>query len=303
MADKTRTQRIENGTLVPNSFQHPNIYVDWMHYYLTPEEALVLSKAIREILGWEENISDRKARIALSIFVNGKTSTKDGRQLCLGCGLGIQAVRKCLATLHEYGILIKDGPPTQDGQMFRLQDEVHLIDWDGLEKRREAWDEANQQRTARATDASLAARGVTSDVRGNVARNPQGLGLDSDQTTTPSVTSDVRLTSDVTPEVTSDVNNETQRDLYSMSKDDLSTLWSLFLDTLALTMTPQTFDTWLRGSRLIAAENGTWTVELYHPTAVDWVANRLYPSKSFQAVMRTHAPGVEEIEFVPKEAP
>ena len=59
MNKKTRQERIENGTLVPNSFQHPNLYVDWLHYYLTPEEVVVLDKAVREILGWEENISDR----------------------------------------------------------------------------------------------------------------------------------------------------------------------------------------------------------------------------------------------------
>ncbi|NIV32749.1 MAG: hypothetical protein GWN58_25875, partial [Anaerolineae bacterium] len=194
MAKKTRQERIENGTLVPNSFQHPNLYVDWLHYYLTPEEVVVLDKAVREILGWEENISDRKARIALSIFQHGKVSRKDPeRQLCLGCGLGLHAIRTALAALNKYGILIKEGEPTQEGQMWRLQDKAHEIDLEGLEKRREEWDEKNLKRTKRATRASLASRGVTSDVRGNVGRYPNRSGSDPEETTTPGVSSDVSL--------------------------------------------------------------------------------------------------------------
>ena len=303
MTNKTRQERIDNGTLVPNSFQHPNLYVDWLHYYLKAEEVVVLDKAIREILGWEENISERKARIALSIFQNGKVSRSSGKQLCMGCGLGLHTIRKALSALHRYGVLVKDGVPTQDGQMYRLQDKTELIDWEGLEQRRDKWDIANKKRTAAATDASLDARSLTSDVRGNVARNTPNQCLDQEQTTTPSVTHDVRATSDVTPPLTSDVNNETQRDLYSNDdKDDLTALWSPFLERLSIALDRGTFDTWLRGSRLVAATNGTWTVELQHRAAVEWVGNRLYPSRSFQRVLETHAPQVERIEFIAKEA-
>lgn len=33
------------NTLIPNTFQHHNVYVDWLSYYLTPEEEKVLNNA------------------------------------------------------------------------------------------------------------------------------------------------------------------------------------------------------------------------------------------------------------------
>ena len=96
---------------------------------------------------------------------------------------------------------------------------------------------------------------------------------------------------------------EEQLILSPAEKEKLVSLWSPFLDALEGTMTRQTFDTWFRGSHLIDAENGTWTVDLRYPHAVEWVENRLYPSNSFQRLMRTHAPGVQEIKFVAKEEP
>lgn len=299
MAEKTRQERIENGTLVPNSFQHPNMYVDWLHFYLTPEEVVVLDKAIREILGWEEHISDRKARIALSVFVNGKVGVKSGKQLCLGCGLGLQATRKALAALNRYRILVKDGRPTQEGQMFRLQDKAHHIDWDGLEERRRKWDEANEKRTKSATKASLAARGLTSDAGGNVARYPNPLGSDPESTTTPDSALREEITSDVGTSITSDVNKETQKDLYSIC-DDKDLLWEPILADLELQMTKATFDTWLSGSHLVATENGTWTVQVVSPYAVDWLNNRL--RKVVDGVMERHAPETE-IVFIAKGEP
>ena len=176
--------------LVPNSFQHPNFLIDKLDYYLTAEESKVLSKAVREILGWRDKITERKAPISLSVFVDGKFN-KDGKRLCRGCGLGLQTVRNTLASLHKFGILLKVDQPTQDGQMYWLQDDESKIDWEALETRRAQWDEVNAKRTKKATKESLVSRGVTSDVRGNVGRK-EG------------------VTSDVNKGVTSDVNKETQ---------------------------------------------------------------------------------------------
>ncbi len=176
--------------LVPNSFQHPNFLIDRLDYYLTPEESKVLSKAVREILGWRDKIVERKAPIALSIFVDGKFS-KDGERLCYGCGLGLGTVRNVLAKLDEFGILVKVGQATQAGQTYWLQDDESQIDWDALKSRRTKWDKDNAERTQKATEKSLISRGVTSDVRGNVGRQGE-------------------VTSDVREGVTSDVNKETQ---------------------------------------------------------------------------------------------
>ena len=89
--------------------------------------------------------------------------------------------------------------------------------------------------------------------------------------------------------------------LLGEKEDDLlSSSWSPLLDAIALTMTSATFDTWLRGSRLIDATNGTWIVQLRNSYAVEWVENRLYPSNSFQGLMKAHAPDVQQIKFVMK---
>jgi len=150
--------------LIPNSFQHPNFYIDKLSYFLTPQENVVLDKAIREILGWDNKIEKRQARIALSIFVDGKFNRETGERLCYGCGLGISAIRKALTALNEFGILVKVGEPCPIGQLFRLQDDIAQIDIAALELRRETQEAERKQRTAKA-------RGVLSDNRGIVRQH------------------------------------------------------------------------------------------------------------------------------------
>lgn len=186
--------------LIPNSFQHPNVLVDQLAHFLTPEENVVLTKAVREILGWHNKIEQRRAAISLSVFLDGKLNS-DGERLCYGCGLGIQAIRNALNSLNEYGILIKTGKPTQDGQSYWLQDSNKQIRWGALSTRLEKKEAKNKNRTNKATAKSLISRGVTSDVRGNVGRKG-------------GVTSDVRLgvTSDVNKETHIETQKETQKD-------------------------------------------------------------------------------------------
>lgn len=132
-------------TIIPNSFQHPNVFVDELSYYLTAEEEKVLNKASREILGWHTKIESRKAAISLSVFVDGKKDDQ-GNVLCLGCGLGTTAVRKALDALDKYRVLIKVGQATQAGQTYWLQDDIKQIDWDGLKARKEGKTEINKGR-------------------------------------------------------------------------------------------------------------------------------------------------------------
>ena len=82
---------------------------------------------------------------------------------------------------------------------------------------------------------------------------------------------------------------ETERDI----------LWKTILDELALQMTKQTFDTWLRGSTIRSQDNGVWVVELMSPHAVEWVDNQL--RKPIQRTVDRHAEGVT-LEFVAKGA-
>lgn len=79
------------------------------------------------------------------------------------------------------------------------------------------------------------------------------------------------------------------------SKDTVSKTWDAVLTELALQMTRQTYDTWFKGSQLIAVDNSTWTVRVKHPQAVEWINGRLMPV--VERSMKRHAPGVE-VEFV-----
>jgi chromosomal replication initiator protein len=69
-------------------------------------------------------------------------------------------------------------------------------------------------------------------------------------------------------------------------------LWQAALGELQLQMTRATFDTWLRGSRVISCENGTLTVYVRHAYAVDWLQNRLLPIIT-RTLRRHTGPGVQ----------
>jgi len=149
-----------NGNaVIPNTFQHPNIFIDKLMFYLTAEENVILTFAVRRILGFQENIMSRKDNISLSQFTDGIVA-KDGSVLSLGCGLGVQSVRACLDSLEAYKILIPttEKPSPTKGQEYWLQDNENMIDWDGLEKRKMDRAEKYRIQTRKATKISLKSR-------------------------------------------------------------------------------------------------------------------------------------------------
>jgi chromosomal replication initiator protein len=72
-------------------------------------------------------------------------------------------------------------------------------------------------------------------------------------------------------------------------------LWQATLGELELQMTRGTFNTWLRGSQVIAYENETFTVYVRHAYAVDWLQNRLLPI--IERTLRRHAGPDARAEF------
>lgn len=144
----------EQSSLIPNTFQHPNLYIDRLAHLLTPQEQVVLNKAVREILGWQNKRLTRQANISLSVFVDGKFDS-NGNRLCYGCGLGTGSVRTALKTLDKFKILLKDGEPTQDGQLYTLQIDSEKIDWQGLENRKAGQDQKRRRQTSAATRARI----------------------------------------------------------------------------------------------------------------------------------------------------
>jgi chromosomal replication initiation ATPase DnaA len=61
-------------------------------------------------------------------------------------------------------------------------------------------------------------------------------------------------------------------------------------------MTRATFDTWLRGSEVVEADDGCLTIAVQHVHAVDWLQNRLLPV--IERTVARHADGESKITFV-----
>jgi hypothetical protein len=118
---------------VPNSFQTPNAYVDQFMPFLTGEEYKVLIYATRRILGFQK----RQDRISISQFTDG-TKNKDGEILDSGTGLSIETVKKCLANLVVFGLMVRleeNDPRTNEGVLWGLQWDENKINWQALEER------------------------------------------------------------------------------------------------------------------------------------------------------------------------
>jgi chromosomal replication initiator protein len=91
-------------------------------------------------------------------------------------------------------------------------------------------------------------------------------------------------------------------------------LWQAALGELQLQMTRATFDTWLRGSRVVAYDDGTLTLYVRHAYAVDWLQNRLLPTikrvlqrlagHDMEVIFTTKAPEAEaDLELVAEQVP
>jgi chromosomal replication initiator protein len=71
--------------------------------------------------------------------------------------------------------------------------------------------------------------------------------------------------------------------------------WQATLGELQLQMTRATFDTWLRGSRVIDLVQGTFIVYVQHAYAVDWLQHRLLPI--IRRTLQRHAGSEADVEF------
>ena len=146
-----------NPTIIPNTFQHPNYYVDVLDEYLTPEESKVLTHAIREILGWRDSLQTRQKHIARDIFLNGRVV--NGRKVYGGVNLCKEAIERALDALHQFHILVKSGSPRDPrGQLYELTEDVSQIDIAGLETRKHGKKTANKARLNKSSSNKKTAR-------------------------------------------------------------------------------------------------------------------------------------------------
>lgn len=87
-----------------------------------------------------------------------------------------------------------------------------------------------------------------------------------------------------------------------MNLTDANRLWTAILGELSLQMTRATFDTWLRGSCVIAYDPPALTVHVRHQYAIEWLEHRLMalmerttrrrfpPDTTIQLTSEAHAP-------------
>jgi chromosomal replication initiator protein len=76
---------------------------------------------------------------------------------------------------------------------------------------------------------------------------------------------------------------------------DVQKQWQATLGEVQLQMTRATFDTWLRGSQVVAFDEGTFTVYVRHAYAVDWLQNRLLPV--IRRALRRQAGAEADVRF------
>lgn len=127
--------------IIPNSFQTPNAHVDHAMQFLSGDEYKVLNFAVRHIFGWHDRVTDRKGRISLSTFCDGFT-TKSGEHYG-GTGLSRQAVVDIVERLNSWGLLIKEGEPTMQGQEYTIGTDPN---WELLSA---TWEERNVAKNTR----------------------------------------------------------------------------------------------------------------------------------------------------------
>lgn len=172
---------MSDNTIIYESFQCHNKYIDEIQHLLSGDEFKILIFAVRHIIGWVDRIDSRRARISISMFENGFES-RNGRMFH-GCGLSKGAIIKNIKPLVKYGLLKKIGKPTHEGQLYELTSKYDL---EGLQARQQSVFEANKKRTEKATKRAIAKRNntggmsdvpVTSDV-------PEGVTSEVTQTNT-----------------------------------------------------------------------------------------------------------------------
>ena len=135
--------------VIPNSFQHPNFYIDVLDQYLTPDESKVLTHAIREILGFQNSITDRKKRISFHTFLKGKEV--NDKKVYGGVNLSSPKLKKALDSLHHFKILVKTGNHNHPkGQMYGLTEDTTQIEWELLFDRKSTMKVKGQKRMKKA---------------------------------------------------------------------------------------------------------------------------------------------------------
>ena len=167
------------NTVIPNTFQNPNTYVDIGMELLTAEEYKCLSFAVRHIYGWRDTIITLRRPISFTMFQTGYAA-KDGTRFG-GTGLARKAISDAIKELVHYKVFIK-GAMTDDGQEYIIGENPN---WDGLRQREADKKQKNLERTSAAREkraktkrsSAKQSKSTFSDSQTNQSRDKQLVGL------------------------------------------------------------------------------------------------------------------------------
>ena len=128
---------------IPNTFQHPNAFVDVLMPLLNDTENTCVTLACRKILGWQEHRMSLRDRISLTQF--GQT------------GKSRQAIIKALAILGKANILLAiGGEQSRKGHEYELNlGQLGEYNLEFLSSRRQTKVEQDLKRTAKGRAALL----------------------------------------------------------------------------------------------------------------------------------------------------
>jgi len=240
------------NTVVPNTYQKPNIFVDEIMRLLTPTTNMVLDAACRRIMGWEQHRVTRRDRISLSQFHEMT-------------GLNRTAIMRAIAHLRAANILTAVGDDV-GGQVAR-EYELNLgqrgdYHWDFLREHTPPKRNPDAARTAKRTPPVAVLTGLSDRPLAETQRSMDGgfTGL-----------SDRPLA--VYPIDTQ--NKETKKE------NPIYLLWSQqALPLLRKCLPSGTFLTWLADSRLEEEAPGFYLIVLpaylgNNPNVGEWVKSHL----------------------------
>ena len=145
-------------SVIPNSTQVPNLYLDLLMGLLTEEELKTLLYAVRRTMGFSYDVGPK--RISLSQFQNGNGFVDSaGNPLELGTRLSRQKQSDAVLSLTHFRILVKvqsNDRRRNEGAEWAVQLDGEKIDWEGLWQRDKDKKSKGRRKTAKARQAALA---------------------------------------------------------------------------------------------------------------------------------------------------
>jgi len=275
------------STILMNSFQTPNHYVDTAMAMLTPEEYKCLSFATRHILGWQDKINKRRGFISLTMFERGYVSSKG--MVFGGTGLTRPTIIRATDELTRLRFLLKIGEPTNDGQEWELGEEP---DFDALEARYQSRKDARRGQTQKARES---AQGGKADIppAGGLSNIPEVVKPTDQQESVAHTSGDK---ADILNQIHSkDTLQSQSKNTEAISISSNAKEWELAMTQLAIQLDRNTFGAWVKGTTYLREEEGAFVLQAPHKNAAVMLQHTLY--REVKRVLRDVRGTAVELRF------